>query len=143
MHYLKLVDGIPEEYSVQQLKKDNPNVSFPEQLSSDLLSTFSVYTYNILPIPEHDTLTEVATEGSFEKSSEGAWVLSYKVTQLPKAIASEYVRQKRNMLLQQSDWMALSDVTMPPSWVLYRQALRDITAQPTFPYGVVWPNKPE
>ena len=32
------------------------------------------------------------------------------------------------MLIQESDWMANSDVTMSDAWKTYRQALRDITA---------------
>ena len=37
------------------------------------------------------------------------------------------MRQTRNMILQESDWMANSDVTMSDDWKKYRQDLRDIT----------------
>lgn len=57
-------------------------------------------------------------------------------------IASD-MRNQRNRLLAETDWMALSDNTMTPEWASYRQALRDITAQEGFPYSVVWPTKPE
>jgi hypothetical protein len=53
------------------------------------------------------------------------------------------IRNQRNRLLQDTDWMALSDNTMTPEWASYRQALRDITDQTGFPYSVVWPTKPE
>jgi len=53
------------------------------------------------------------------------------------------VRLKRNRLLADTDWMALSDNTMTPEWASYRQALRDITGQTGFPYSVNWPTKPE
>ena len=49
------------------------------------------------------------------------------------------IRSQRNDLLRQTDWMALSDVTMPQNVIDYRQALRDITKQQDFPYSVVWP----
>ena len=52
------------------------------------------------------------------------------------------VRLKRDRLLSDTDWMALSDNTMTPEWATYRQALRDITAQEGFPYSVNWPTKP-
>ena len=55
---------------------------------------------------------------------------------------AEEVRQERNSLIQQSDWMANSDVTMSDEWRTYRQALRDITAQAGFPNEVTWPTKP-
>lgn len=55
---------------------------------------------------------------------------------------AEEVRQERNELIQTSDWMACSDVTMSDEWKTYRQALRDISAQAEFPNTVTWPTKP-
>ena len=52
------------------------------------------------------------------------------------------IRNKRDQLLKETDWMALSDNTMTPEWASYRQALRDITGQAGFPYEVIWPTKP-
>ena len=37
------------------------------------------------------------------------------------------LREKRNTLLRETDYMANSDVTMSDEWKTYRQALRDIT----------------
>ena len=37
------------------------------------------------------------------------------------------LRNKRDILLAETDWMANSDVTMSNDWKTYRQALRDIT----------------
>ena len=37
------------------------------------------------------------------------------------------LRNKRNILLAETDWMANSDVTMSNDWKTYRQELRDIT----------------
>ena len=39
------------------------------------------------------------------------------------------LRRQRNKLLSETDYMALSDVTMTDTWKTYRQALRDITSQ--------------
>ena len=36
------------------------------------------------------------------------------------------LREKRNQLLTDTDWMANSDVTMSDDWKTYRQALRDL-----------------
>ena len=52
------------------------------------------------------------------------------------------VRQQRNQLLSETDWMAGSDVTMSTAWRTYRQALRDIPAQEGFPNDITWPTKP-
>lgn len=59
------------------------------------------------------------------------------------ALASEQITQ-RNSLLAASDWVVLpySPVKNLEEWLVYRQALRDITLQPGFPESVVWPSKP-
>jgi len=49
---------------------------------------------------------------------------------------------KRNRLLSDTDWMALSDNAMTTEMASYRQALRDITGQAGFPYSMIWPTKP-
>jgi hypothetical protein len=50
-----------------------------------------------------------------------------------------------NLRLKESDWTQLPDVNLPnlQEWVTYRQALRDITKQSTFPQTVVWPVPPQ
>ena len=56
------------------------------------------------------------------------------------------LREQRNILLAETDWMGNSDVTMSTAWKNYRQALRDITK--TTPAddqlsNITWPTKPE
>lgn len=54
----------------------------------------------------------------------------------------EMLREERNKIIAESDWMGNSDVTMSAEWKTYRQALRDITESYTSIYDVVWPTKP-
>ena len=49
------------------------------------------------------------------------------------AQAEEQNRQTRNMLLAETDFYALSDVTMSSEMQSYRQALRDITSHSNWP----------
>jgi hypothetical protein len=58
--------------------------------------------------------------------------------------AGEAVRTKRNTLLAETDYFALTDVTMDAAMTSYRQALRDITDHVNFPYleEADWPTKP-
>ena len=56
------------------------------------------------------------------------------------------LRLKRNYLLQETDYLALSDQTMTAEMTAYRQALRDITNGLTTVEeveAVVFPEKPE
>lgn len=55
---------------------------------------------------------------------------------------SESVRSERNILLAETDYLALSDNTLSSDMSTYRQALRDITSQAGFPTDVTWPTKP-
>jgi hypothetical protein len=52
-------------------------------------------------------------------------------------------RKKRDTLLAETDWMALSDVTMSAEMTTYRQALRDITTHANWPNldEADWPTK--
>lgn len=55
----------------------------------------------------------------------------------------ESIREHRDRLLSETDWMALGDVTMSDAWKTYRQELRDIPASNTIYENVTWPTKPE
>ena len=56
--------------------------------------------------------------------------------------ASENIRNTRNSLISNSDWMGCSDVVMSDEWKEYRQELRDIPTQEGFPHNVEWPEEP-
>ena len=66
---------------------------------------------------------------------------------LPKEQAMNLLRNKRNNLLLQSDWVVVRaqerGEPVPAEWCTYREALRTITTQPGAPYNVVWPIPPE
>jgi hypothetical protein len=55
---------------------------------------------------------------------------------------ADEIRAQRDLLLAETDWAVLPDVTAPAGYLEYRQALRDITAQAGFPENVDWPIKP-
>lgn len=65
--------------------------------------------------------------------------------QLDVELAWRGVRERRDFLLTASDWVVLraSDqgVPVPPEWIAYRQALRDVTEQDD-PLNIVWPTAP-
>lgn len=54
-------------------------------------------------------------------------------------------KAQREELLMKSDWTEAAthlSLAERSAWKNYRQQLRDITAQPGFPWEVNWPNKP-
>ena len=57
-----------------------------------------------------------------------------------QALAS--LRTKRNRLIAETDYLALSDSTLSSDMTTYRQALRDLPANTSDPANPVWPTKP-
>jgi len=59
-------------------------------------------------------------------------------------MAEKEMRLKRDELLAETDWWAVSDRVMTQAEIDYRQALRDLTDQDNFPNpDITWPTKPE
>ncbi|MFY1903859.1 tail fiber assembly protein [Achromobacter xylosoxidans] len=58
---------------------------------------------------------------------------------------AQSIRADRDELLRKSDWTQMPDVsrTVREAYVVYRQALRDITQQPGFPSAVAFPEMPD
>ena len=56
--------------------------------------------------------------------------------------AANALRTKRNQLLSETDYLALSDLTLTDEMRTYRQALRDLPANTADPANPVWPVKP-
>ena len=52
------------------------------------------------------------------------------------------LRTRRNQLLSETDYLALSDATLSEDMRTYRQALRDLPANTSDPANPTWPVKP-
>ncbi|NVZ08029.1 hypothetical protein HW932_01985 [Allochromatium humboldtianum] len=63
---------------------------------------------------------------------------------IPSERATFLARLERDRRLKASDWTQLSDApgVARNEWQRYRQALRDVPAQPGFPEHIEWPTPP-
>ena len=52
------------------------------------------------------------------------------------------LRQERNRLRAETDYLALSDLTLSAEMTTYRQALRDLPSNTSDPANPTWPTKP-
>jgi len=68
--------------------------------------------------------------------------VSAKRDELTAAEPMDALRAERDRRIAETDFYALSDVTMSAEMETYRQALRDITESATSFDDVVWPTKP-
>ena len=57
-------------------------------------------------------------------------------------ILLQQLRAERNARLAETDYLALSDLTLTDEMRTYRQALRDLPANTADPANPVWPVKP-
>jgi hypothetical protein len=146
--HIKLTNGVPETYTIGQLRRDNPQVSFPKSIPDDTLAEYDVYPLTPTDRPQVDHTKNVAEAPA--QQINGVWTQAWAVTNAtPEQIAertterANSVRSDRNARLAACDWTQLADAPVDSlAWANYRQALRDVTAQAGFPWSVEWPSVP-
>jgi hypothetical protein len=148
--YIKIKDGIiTYPYTIGELKSENPNVSFPQAITNEVLENFGVYPVESVEVT--DDYTKNIVEGTPTLSG-SVYIQTWNITDATEEeinikIAEKWleVRDIRDSLLSQSDWTQFQDSPISGStlteWQTYRQSLRDITSQSN-PFDLVWPSKP-
>jgi hypothetical protein len=144
---IRVYSGEPVPYSEGQLRTDILPAKAPAgYLPDDFLAQFNVFRVKNTPMPPVD-ITEIAKEEEKPVFVDGVWTKVWRVVRLPLEQAQNNIRSQRDGLLRESDWVVImhteKGTDIPSEWEVYRQALRDITAQEGFPYAVTWPTKPE
>ena len=79
--YLKVINGTPQKYTINQLRFDNPNTSFPKVPPNELLASWGVYEYTVEEKPYFDGITQKLEE-VFKQNDQGDWVLSWNIVEL-------------------------------------------------------------
>ena len=146
-----------------EFRKLFPNTSMPQQLTEELINEFGGdivfegpqatggdhYQYSqYAGVEQLDgkwytkyVLGPVFTDGETTAAEQEA---AYKA--MKDAEQAKSVRQQRDAKLAESDWRVIkaleSNTPQDFEWAVYRQALRDITAQPGFPWTIDWPVNP-
>lgn len=151
--FVKITNGqvAAYPYTVGDLRRDNPNTSFPKNVPASTMAVFGMFPVGYEAAPNFDPMTHRVQNSNVPELKNGEWVLTKTVVALTAeqiadrdaAKASE-VRKKRANLLAETDYLALSDNTLTTEMAAYRQALRDITSHANFPHldEADWPVKP-
>ena len=134
-------------YSIGDLRRDNPQTSFPAQPTNDLLAEYDMFPVTRTDIPSVD-YTQAVTEADPQQIN-GEWVQAWIVTdrtaeEIAQIEADQWanIRSERNAKLAACDWTQLPDAPVDASiWSAYRQELRDVTDQAD-PFNIVWPVEP-
>ena len=148
-----------------EIRKLNSNVSLPKVWGENVYEALGIDP--VLETPKPDTTGDykVVVRNGVEQDANNNWVQAWVERDMFSdteedgvtttkaehetayqarldADAADSVRAERETKLKESDWMALSDVTMTAEWSTYRQALRDVPEQAGFPHTVTWPTEP-
>jgi hypothetical protein len=165
MEYRLQSDGsLKSQGEIRQL---NSNISFPRVWDAGVCAELEIDPVLEAPKPEPSgAYKQVVRNGAVQDASDNwvqAWVeqdmfadttvdgvtttkseheTAYQARLDAEAAAA--VRTKRDGLLKDTDFYALSDVTMTDAMTTYRQALRDITTHSDFPNlsDDDWPTAP-
>lgn len=132
----------------QEFRAMHPNTSFPAQLSAQLLDDMGADVVFEGPQAQ-PTRYQTAYRDGVEQIG-GKWFTKWRLADMDAdgkaavdAAHAKAVRDDRTKRLADSDWTQLPDAPVDSAaWAAYRQALRDITAQPGFPFDIQWPAPP-
>ena len=136
-------------YSIGDLRRDNPNTSFPANPTEQTLAEWNVFPVIYKPRPDYNSATQNCDQVD-PTLIDDQWEMTWAVTPATSEQIAERlnakeaeVRQQRNQRLADCDWTQLPDAPVDTAaWATYRQELRDVTAQAAFPWDVVWPVSP-
>lgn len=145
-----------------ELLNEHKNVSYPAEWNDDVYDQLGVDPVGAAEQPSTNEYQRLE-EGDIVQLDDGSWVQSWNVVSIftgytdadgvEHSAADQEVKYKakearteRNKLLSESDHVVLKAVesgeSVAADWVTYRQNLRDVPTQATFPETIAWPTKP-
>ena len=148
--FAKIENNTVTEWSIPSITALFPNISFPEILSEKSMPDGYVMVGS--SVPPAVGLNQRVVPGIPVKR-EDKWVQGWdivgisqdEIDERTQALAAS-VRLERDQKMIESDWVILKayelQIDPPKEWIDYRQALRDVTAQPNFPQNIVWTVRP-
>jgi len=151
--YVKITNGSVDTYpySVGPLRRDNPETSFPKRIPDAMLEDWGVYSVTVADEPSYTERTQTLSQNAQPTLVNNVWTLGWSVTDKTSAEITEYDndvaannRATRDAKLAETDYFALTDVTLTADMTTYRQALRDLPTHANWPNlgDDDWPTKP-
>lgn len=143
-------------YTPEQLRQDNPNVSFPVEMTNKALAAWGVFPVLVLSPPAADH-TQNRVEGVPVMDASGRWAQSWQVVpaseeqvQVRTQDKAQEVRAERDARIAAQAWRyeriarqtrmgvpVTDDIAVLD---VYMQSLADVPQQPGFPWNVSWPD---
>ena len=139
-----------------EVRRMHSNTSLPRVWDANVCTALGIDPVLAAPKPDTTGYTQAVRNGATQ-DAKGNWVTAWSVVDMfadttedgvtttkaeheaayqarLDADAASSVRSTRDAKLAETDWTALTDVTMAAEMTTYRQALRDITLHENFPH---------
>ena len=154
MNYIHAENSIVIEYpySIDKMRSDNPQTSFPLEMGAEELAEWGVFAVEEQDPPAFSEQTE-SIELQPPALVNGAWVQSWVVVaasadEIERRTTAKAALQRaaRDKVLNKTDYTQCLDFpgteNERAAYAIFRQAIRDVPVQIGFPWNVVWPLPP-
>lgn len=152
---IKIEKGLPVGHPVHEtnLRAVFPDLALPALLTPEIVAPLGYGLFEFTQMPVFEGQFDTLVEGSPQQDEAGIWRQVWQIVPMSEDEKRTHevdlalqIRAERDLRLARSDFSQLADA---PAWVdraqwaAYRQALRDLPAQPGFPFSHTWPVQPE
>lgn len=134
--HIKVTNGVPEKYTIGQLRRDNPQVSFPKSIPDEVLAQYSVFPLQATEPPAYNHLTQRVEEVSPVQSG-GQWVQAWIVVDLPpeqaptqRDLDERRYQRRAEVQSQLIAWMAADNMSRVRSGVWTVADLTSLMSDP-------------
>ena len=153
-----------------EIRAMHKNTSFPKVWGENVHEAIGIDPVLVTPKPQSTGAFKHHTRNGAEQDANGNWVQAWAEKNMFSkytdgegvvhtkaqqetayqdgldATAAKSARTDRDSKLGLTDWIVVKSVeggtAVPSDWVTYRQALRDIPEQESFPHEIIWPTEP-
>jgi hypothetical protein len=130
--FIRLTNGVPTQYTIGQLRRDNPQTSFPKDVPNEILASYDVYPVKRVPAPPYNELTQFIRVVD-PVQIDGVWTQQWEKLDLPVAQQIENLKAARaTAYAEEADplfFKAQRDEAELTEWESKVQEIRD-----RFPY---------
>jgi hypothetical protein len=134
--FIKLTNGVPTQYTIGQLRRDNPQTSFPKDVPNEILASYGVYAVKRVPAPPYNELTQFIRVVD-PVQIDGVWTQQWEKLDLPVAQQIENLKAARaTAYAEEADplfFKAQRDEAELTEWEAKVQEIRDRYPYPEEP----------
>jgi len=103
--FVKVTNGTIDQYpyTVGDLRRDNPNTSFPKQVPEDTMADFGMYPVGYEPAPDYNPDTHRIQNSNMPELVDGKWTLTKTVVELTPEQLEDRKAQKKRKIKERRD----------------------------------------